>query len=60
MAGGGVSLACQSAQEEVVKMEWRCRGCFSISKTKESRSGAGHLYIIWLDLIQWKMVGFFN
>ena len=36
VAGGGVSLACQSAQEEVVKMEWRCRGCFSISETRET------------------------
>ena len=37
VAGRQVSLACDSAQQEVVKLEWRCRGCFSISDTKESR-----------------------
>ena len=38
VAGTPVSLPCHHNQPQLSKLEWRCRGCFSISNTKESRS----------------------
>ena len=36
--GAGVRLPCVSDKRIVRRLEWRCRGCFSISASKESRS----------------------
>ena len=38
VAGSPVTLPCHHGQQQVSQLEWRCRGCFSISNTKESRS----------------------
>ena len=40
VAGSPVTLPCHHNQPHLTKLEWRCRGCFSISNTKESRSVA--------------------
>lgn len=32
-----IKLSCDSTALRVKKLEWRCRGCFSISATKETR-----------------------
>ena len=32
-----VTLPCESPKLHVRRLEWRCRGCFSISASKESR-----------------------
>ena len=32
-----VKMPCDSSKLHLKKLEWRCRGCFSISSTKETR-----------------------
>ena len=32
-----VKMLCDSSKLQLTKLEWRCKGCFSISSTKETR-----------------------
>jgi len=48
-----VKLPCDSSKLHLTKLEWRCRGCFSISSTKETRvavmENAATLTLIYPD-----------